>query len=58
MISATADMWTVNTTKAAFLGVTAHWIEVKMEPQETWAMRSEVIGFRPVSGDHSGENIA
>ena len=45
MISATADMWTVNTTKAAFLGVTTHWIEVKMEPQETWAMRSEVIGF-------------
>jgi hypothetical protein len=57
-ISTTADMWTVDTTKAAFLGVTAHWIEVKMEPQETWAMRSEVIGFRPVSGDHSGENIA
>jgi hypothetical protein len=56
-ISATADMWTVDTTKAAFLGVTAHWIEVKMEPRETWAMRSEVIGFRPVSGDHSGENI-
>jgi hypothetical protein len=56
-ISTTADMWTVDTTKAAFLGVTAHWIEVKMEPQETWEMRSEVIGFRSVSGDHSGNNL-
>ena len=44
-ISATADMWTVDTTKAAFLGVTAHWIEVKMEPQETWAIRSKSSGF-------------
>ena len=51
-------MWTVDTTKAAFLGVTAHWIEVKIEPKEIWTLRSEVIGFRPVSGDHSGENIA
>jgi hypothetical protein len=50
-------MWTVDTTKAAFLGVTAHWIEVKMKPQETWKMRSEVIGFRSVSGDHSGNNL-
>ncbi|KAF8236929.1 hypothetical protein L208DRAFT_1249650 [Tricholoma matsutake] len=28
LISTTADMWTVNTTKVAFLGVTAHWIEL------------------------------
>ena len=57
-ISTTVDMWTVDTTKAAFLGVTAHWIEVKMEPKETWEMCSEVIGFQSVSGDHSGQNIS
>ena len=56
-ISTTANMWTVDTTKAAFLGVTAHWIEVKKEPEEMWVMRSEVIGFRTVSGDHSGKNL-
>jgi hypothetical protein len=50
-------MWTVDTTKAAFLGVTAHWIEVKPGPKEIWSMRSEVVGFRPVSGDHSGKNL-
>lgn len=50
-------MWTADTTKAAFLGMTGHWIEVKREPREIWEMRSEVIGFRSVSGDHSGENL-
>jgi hypothetical protein len=47
-------MWSVDTTKAAFLGVTAHWIEVK---SKSWVMRSEVIGLRSVSGDHGGENL-
>ena len=53
-IFTTADMWSVDTTKAAFLGVTAHWIEVN---KESWVMRSEVIGLRSVSGDHGGENL-
>jgi hypothetical protein len=54
LISTMADMWTADTTKVAFLGITAHWIEVK---GETWEMRSEVIGFRSVSGDHSRKNL-
>ena len=54
MISTTADGWTVDTTKAGFLGVTAHWIQVK---KDKWEMRSEVIGFRAISGDHSGKNL-
>jgi hypothetical protein len=53
-VSTTADGWTVDTTKAAFLGVTAHWIEVN---GNKWEMRSEVIGFRTLSGEHSGENL-
>ena len=28
-ISATADRWTADNTKALFLGMTTHWIEVK-----------------------------
>jgi len=28
-VSVTADSWTVDTMKAGFLGITAHWIEVK-----------------------------
>lgn len=42
MISTTADGWTVDTTKAAFLEVTAHWIEVD---GDKWNMHSEVIEF-------------
>lgn len=50
-ISLTADGWTTDTTKASFLGMMAHWIEVK---GQTWKLRSEVVGFKPISGDHSG----
>ena len=57
-ISTMADMWSADTTKAAFLGVTGHWIEVKKETRkETWEMRSEVIGFQTVSGDHGDKNL-
>jgi hypothetical protein len=31
-----------------------HWIEVK---DNRWKLRSEVVGFQPVSGDHSGWNL-
>lgn len=34
--------------------MTAHWIEVK---DETWKLRSEVVGFQPISGEHSGNNL-
>jgi hypothetical protein len=53
-VSTTADSWSVGTTKAAFLGITGHWIDVKAGK---WELRSEVIGFRGISGDHSGANL-
>ena len=34
--------------------MTAHWIEVK---EKIWKMRAEVIGFKVLSGTHSGENL-
>ena len=34
--------------------MTVHWIEVK---EEKWKLRSEVVGFKYVSGDHSGWNL-
>ena len=50
----TADGWSVDTMKASFLGVTAHWIEVK---DGKWTLRVEVIGFWGISGEHSGANL-
>jgi len=34
--------------------MTAHWIEVK---EGKWKLRAEVIGFKALSGAHSGENL-
>jgi hypothetical protein len=45
------DGWSADTTKMGFLGMTAHWIEVK---EKKWKMRAEVIGFKAISGTHSG----
>lgn len=53
-ISTTSDGWTADNTKGSFLGMTAHWIEVK---DGKWTLRSEVIGFQPISGEHSGRNL-
>jgi len=58
LISTTADMWSADMTKLAFLDVTAHWIDMKgREGEEMWEMHSEVISFQSVSGDHSGKNL-
>jgi hypothetical protein len=35
-----------------FLGMTAHWIEVK---EKKWKLRAEVISFKVLSGAHSGK---
>ena len=37
-----------------FLGMTAHWIEVK---DNVWKLRSEVIIFKALSGAHTRENL-
>lgn len=34
--------------------MTAHWIEVD---EGKWNLRSEVVGFQGVSGEHSGWNL-
>jgi hypothetical protein len=54
LISTTADGWSVDTTKASFLGVTAHWVDVR---NGKWMLRAEVVGFRGISGEHSGANL-
>jgi hypothetical protein len=53
-VSCTIDGWSVDTTKASFLGITGHWIDV-VDGQ--WILRSEVLAFRGISGQHTGENL-
>jgi hypothetical protein len=53
-ISTTANGWTTDNTKGSFLGMTAHWIDVK---DGSWKLRAEVVGFQPITGEHSGRNL-
>jgi hypothetical protein len=50
-ISLTADGWT-SPFQDDFLGITAHWID------SNWHQRELVIGFEPLHGPHTGENLA
>ncbi|RDB30472.1 hypothetical protein Hypma_007293 [Hypsizygus marmoreus] len=49
-----ADAWTADNTKAAYLGLTAHWIEVK---EGKWKLQAAVVGFQAISGTHAGNNL-
>jgi hypothetical protein len=53
-VSITADGWSTDNTKMGFMGMTAHWIQVK---DGKWKMRAAVIRFKALSGTHSGENL-
>ena len=62
-ISITADGWTADTTSHAFLGMTAHWIDVETQEvedgmtKEVWTLQSAMIGFHGISGGHDGGNM-
>lgn len=51
-ISCTLDCWT-SPFNQAFLGVTGHWI-----CEKTWIMHDIMLGFEPLDGPHTSENLA
>lgn len=55
-VSTTTDLWSVDQTKASFMGVTAHWIESDSS-STAWKLCSEVITFKGISGRHTGANL-
>ena len=48
----TVDGWTTPSMKSSFLAVTAHWID------DRWKSCSVVIGFKKITGAHTGHNLA
>lgn len=52
VISCTLDGWT-SPYNDAFLAVTGHWISTS-----TWTMQEVILGFQPLNGPHSAENLA
>ena len=55
----TMDSWTRDNTQGLYLGMTVHWINIIRESVEKgeWELRSEVVAFWGISGNHSGQNI-
>lgn len=47
----TVDNWT-SPFQDDFIGVTAHWID------DYWRQKELVIGFEPLNGSHTAENLA
>jgi len=60
-ISFTMDMWTDDFKKKAYMAVTAHWLEkitLSGRVQPKISLRTDLIGFKHVSGSHTGERLA
>ena len=55
-VSMTTDLWSIKQTKAAFMGITAHWIE-RHTTTGLWSLCSEIIVFRGIAGMHTGKNL-
>ena len=50
------DLWSADQTKASFLGITAHWINVDTVSSK-WTLQTAVIAFQGIMGLHSGDNV-
>lgn len=55
-MSTTTDLWSVDQTKAAFFGLTAHWIRADPESGK-WTLHIQVVAFKGISGAHTGDNL-
>ena len=53
--SITVDCWTADTTKAGFVGMTAHWIRVAKGRK--WSLEGCIIALQGLLGNHGGKNV-
>jgi hypothetical protein len=56
-ISITFDTWTSDASDP-YLGVTAHYIYSEADQPNEWELRSKVLGYTEIQGNHSGANTA
>lgn len=58
-ISFTTDCWT-DPNQRSFMAVTAHWIQltVAADGTEQLKLRSDLIGFHKIPGQHTGIHLA
>jgi hypothetical protein len=53
----TLDGWS-SLARDPYLGVTVHWVHSRPETPTEWSLRTLLLAFREVKGNHSGENLA
>ena len=56
-ISCTFDAW-MSSAYDPYLAVTAHYISSPPAQPNSWELRSRVLGFTEIEGNHSGANTA
>ena len=56
-MSLTFDSWT-SLTGDPFLGITAHYIYSPLDKPQQWVLKTDQLAFTPITGNHSGKNIA
>jgi hypothetical protein len=56
-VSAALDGWS-SLARDPYLGVTIHWVHSKPESPSEWSLRTLLLTFHKVKGNHSGDNLA
>jgi hypothetical protein len=56
-ISITLDAWTSNAYDP-YLAVTAHYIESPLDQLTKWSLKTDLLGFTEIKGNHGGANQA
>ena len=54
-VSITINLWSIDQTKATFMGITAHWI--KEVVSDEWRLGGEVIAFKCITGQHIAYHV-
>ncbi|KAG5649809.1 hypothetical protein H0H81_001913 [Sphagnurus paluster] len=55
-ILVTADGWSAPTMKKGHFGMTCHFVNI--DSKGKWSLEHLVVGCKPITGDHLGENLA
>lgn len=56
-MSVTFDAW-VSKAYDPYLAITVHYIHASPEKPNDWELKTDVLGFTELEGNHSGANIA
>jgi hypothetical protein len=53
----TLDGWS-SLARDPYLGVTVHWVHSTKQSPTDWTLRTLLLAFRKIKGNHGGDNLA